>query len=328
MKDPKILYILIGAFCVFAIIAGIYAQFIDTNHGGLDISDNPNENLLQEPTQEEIKSDFNNLFNNTLNLGGFDTTGIQRNDATKQIVYSAYDIDESNDRYDINIHIPIINIRSELSNTLNQNTQQIFVNKANEILQNQDTTRKAIYSIDYTAYINSNILSLVIKSTLKEGSSAQRVIVQTYNYNLDTNAEASLVDLITLKRLNVDEVNTKIKQVVTQANQESETLKNMGYNEIYVRDLTSDIYSVDNAGAYFLGPNGNLYIVYAYGNSEFTSEMDIVMFGDLLDNTEQPDYSDTNEINTNETNTFINETALNDVDVNYINTNEVNAVTN
>ena len=56
----------------------------------------------------------------------------------------------------------------------------------------------------------------------------------------------------------------------------------MGYNEIYVRDLTSDIYSVDNAGAYFLGPNGNLYIVYAYGNSEFTSEMDIVMFGDLI----------------------------------------------
>ena len=68
--------------------------------------------------------------------------------------------------------------------------------------------------------------------------------------------------------------------------------------------------------------------MYAYGNSEFTSEMDIVMFGDLLDNTEQSDYSDTNEINTNETNTFINETALNDVDVNDINTNEVNAVTN
>lgn len=278
MKDPKILYILIGAFCVFAIIAGIYAQFIDTSLGDLNISNEPNENVIQEPTQDEIKTSFNSLFTNTLNLGGFDTTGIPKEDNTKDIVYSAYEIDENTDTYDINIHIPVINIRSELTNTLNQTTQQIFVNKANEILQNQDTTRKAIYSIDYTAYVNSNILSLVIKSTLKEGSSAQRVIVQTYNYNLDTDTEASLVDLITLKRLNVAEVNSKIRQVVTEANQESETLQNMGYNEIYVRDLTSDIYSVDNAGAYFLGPNGNLYIVYAYGNSEFTSEMDIILF--------------------------------------------------
>lgn len=278
MKDPKILYILIGAFCVFAIIAGIYAQFIDTSLGNLNISNEPNENVIQEPTQDEIKTSFNSLFTNTLNLGSFDTTGIPKEDNTKDIVYSAYDIDENTDTYDINIHIPVINIRSELTNTLNQTTQQIFVNKANEILQNQDTTRKAIYSIDYTAYVNSNILSLVIKSTLKEGSSAQRVIVQTYNYNLDTDTEASLVDLITLKRLNVAEVNSKIRQVVTEANQESETLQNMGYNEIYVRDLTSDIYSVDNAGAYFLGPNGNLYIVYAYGNSEFTSEMDIILF--------------------------------------------------
>ena len=48
-----------------------------------------------------------------------------------------------------------------------------------------------------------------------------------------------------------------------------------------MRDLTSDIYNVDNAGAYFLGPNGELYIVYAYGNSDFTSEMDIILFGEI-----------------------------------------------
>lgn len=43
MKNPKILYILVSLFCIFAIIAGIYAQFIDSNHGGLNISSNNEE---------------------------------------------------------------------------------------------------------------------------------------------------------------------------------------------------------------------------------------------------------------------------------------------
>ena len=278
MKNPKILYILISMFCVFAIIAGIYAQFIDADYGGLNLSENNNQNILNEPTQEEIKSEFNSLFTNTLNIGNFDTTGIPRIDNTKDIVYSAYDIDEDTETYELNMHIPVININSEVASSLNQNTQDIFVNEANEILQSQDTTIRNIYSIDYVAYINNNILSLVIRSTLKAGNSPQRVIIQTYNYNLETNEEASLIDLITIKMLNRDEVNAKIKQVVTAANEEDEALQSMGYDQIYIRDLESDIYTVDNAGAYFLGLNGELYIVYAYGNSEFTSKMDIVLF--------------------------------------------------
>ncbi len=278
MKDPRILYFLIGLFCIFAIVAGIYAQFIDADYGGLNFSDNQNENTVQELSQEEIKTNFNALFTNTLNLGDYDTTGILKINSTEDIVYSVYDIDEDTDYYELNMHIPLININSELAISMNQTTQEIFVSKANEVMQNQDASSKTIYSIDYTAYINSNILSLVIMSTLKEGNSAQRIIVQTYNYNLETNEEASLVDLITIKMLNSDEVNSRITQVVTEANAEDEALQNMGYNQIYVRDLTSNIYTVENAGAYFLGPSGDLYIVYAYGNSEYTSKMDIVYF--------------------------------------------------
>ena len=108
MKDPKVLYILISLFCIFAIIAGIYAQFIDADMGGLNIADEPAENVVPEPTQEEIKSHFSNLLTNTLNLGGFDTTGIQKQDMEKRYqlenerYYNLYNIrkeDESN--YDI-----------------------------------------------------------------------------------------------------------------------------------------------------------------------------------------------------------------------------------
>ncbi len=276
MKNPKVLYILISLFCIFAIIAGIYAQFIDSSPTGTGVAEEE-QNVIQEKTQDEIKSDFNDLFTNELNLGTFDTTGIQKNDQTQEIVYSL-STERVNEFCEINLNIPVINIRSDLSNTFNSMTQADFVNKANEVIQNTDSTKKIIYTVDYTAYINSNVLSVVIKSTLKEGNSAQRVIIRTYNYNLSTNQEASLIDLITMKRLNRDDVNNKIMQVVTAENQEAENLQSMGYNTVFVRDLASDMYNIDNAGAYFLGPNQELYIVYPYGNSEFTSEMDIILF--------------------------------------------------
>ncbi len=277
MKNPKIMYILISTFCIFAIIAGIYAQFIDSN----DSTNTSNQNVqneVLEKSQDEIKSEFNELFTNTLNLGGFDTTGIQKINNENDIVYSIYEIEETSDAYEVKMSIPVINIKNELTTTLNQITQANFVNKANEILQKTDTENKTIYTIDYVAYVNNNILSLIIRSTLKEGTSAQRVIIQTYNYNLSTNTKATLVDLINIKKLNKDEVNNKIIEVVTKANEEDEALQDMGYNQIFVRDLTSDMYNVDNAGSYFLGPNEELYIIYPYGNNEFTSKMDIVLF--------------------------------------------------
>ena len=278
MKNPKIMYILIIIFCIFAIVAGVYAQLTEGD-AEVDLANREQQNTIaSEKTQDELKSEIELLFTNTLNLGNFDTTGIAKINAEQNIVYEAITLEESNDRYEMNLHIPVINVRSELSNQLNQITQATFINKANEIIQDTESTIKTIYSIDYAAFVNNNILSLVIRSTLKEGDSAQRIIVQTYNYNLSTNQEASLVELLTLKRLNRGEVNNKILEVVTAADEADKALEAMGYNQVYIRDLASDIYTVDNAGAYFLGPNGELYIVYAYGNGEFTSKMDIVFF--------------------------------------------------
>ena len=279
MKNPNIMYILIGVFCVLAILAGIYAQFIDKDYGGLDLSaEDHNTVTEQDKSQVEIKDEFDKIFTNTLNLGNFDTTGIPKINGDNDIVYTVYEKLEMTDNYEVNIHIPIINIKSDLTTKLNNTTQTIFVDKANNVLQNTDPSNKSIYSIDYSAYVNGNILSVVIRSTLKESKSAQRIIIQTYNYNLATNTEASLIDLITQKQLNKDEVNKKIKEVVTEADAEDQALQNMGYNQVYIRDLTSDIYTVDNANGYFLGPEGRLYIVYAYGNGEYTSKMDIIEF--------------------------------------------------
>ena len=277
MKDPKVLYILISLFCVFAIVAGIYAQFIDPNYGGLNFAQVDNPDVVPGQTQEELRDRFNNLFTNTLNLNGFDTTGLQRIDNSEEIIFT-YNFENITDRYELRMNIPAFNIKSELANLINQQTQANFINKANTKMQDDTSTVMTLYNIDYTANINENILSLVIRATLKEGSTAQRTMVQTYNYNLETNEQVSLVDLITFKMLNAEEVNNTIMQVVTKANEEAETFQNMGYNDIFIRDLTSNIYNVNNASSYFLGPNGELYIVYAYGNDNLTSEVDIILF--------------------------------------------------
>lgn len=276
MKTPKALYILIAVFCIFAIIAGIYAQFIEGKNKHLN-NENEENTIVGEKNRETIKAEFNNLFTNTINLNGFDTTAIVKLKSDQEIIY-ALDKTESTDAYEINIHVPVVNIKSDVASSFNKVTQAVFANKANEILKKTNTETKTLYNIDYVAYVNENILSVVIKSTLKEGQSAQRVMVQTYNYNLTNGTEIKLNDLITRKALNKDEVNDKIKAVVKEADDEAKAVASAGYNEVFSRDLSSNMYTVENSGIFFLGNNQQLYIIYAYGNQNFTSEMDIVLF--------------------------------------------------
>ena len=279
MKNPKILYILIGALCFLAIIAGIYAQFFvkdeDKNNVIIPTGNQTPTEETGEKTQEEIKSQFISLFTNVLNTGNYDTSSISKIDASKDIVYSAYDIIENNDNYEVNIHLPVINISGEVPVGFNNITQTVFADKASEVLSNKG--EKIIYQVNYVAYINGDILSLAINSTLKEGSNPQRIMVQTYNYNLATGEEIQLVDILSQRNLVQSEVQNKITDTVTKAKEEAEILVQSGYS-VYSRDLNSDIYKLENISNYLLGANGELYIIFAYGNQNHTSEMDIILY--------------------------------------------------
>lgn len=279
MKKNKILYILIGAFCVLAIIAGVYAQFLvkgDKNDIIVPNFNNVEDNTVTEKTSEEIKNQFTNLFTNVLNSGNYDTSNIERINTEKDIVYSAYDIEEKKDNYEINIHLPVMNIKGEVPTNFNNITQTIFADKASDILSNKNS-KNTIYQINYVAYINENILSLIIEGTLKEGNNPQRVIVQTYNYNLATGEKVEINDLFLQKNLVQSEVQDKIYSIVEKEEEKAKVLMQSGYT-VYSRDISSEIYQISNISNYFLGPNGNLYIVFAYGNQNFTSEMDIVLY--------------------------------------------------
>ena len=280
MKNPKVIYILVGAFCVLAIIAGIYAQFFvkdeDKNNIILpNLNTTPDDQVVGK-TAEEIKTQFTALFTNVLNKGEYDTANIQKIVEQNDIVYSAYDIEDKKDNYEIDIHLPVMNIQGEVPASFNKITPEVFANKASEIINSQSTT-KILYQIDYVSYINGDILSLIIRATLKEGDNPQRVIVQTYNYNLATMQEVSFEDALSYRNLVQSEVQTKIQSTVQKAKEEAEILVQSGYT-VYNRDLNDSMYQLSNIANFFVGPNGDLYIVFAYGNEHHTAEMDIVLY--------------------------------------------------
>lgn len=203
--------------------------------------------------------------------------GVTKKDASKDIIYTIVSTKRvSENRYDIDLNIPIINILNNTSvENFNKKIQSLFVDKANDIIQN--ATQNTIYNIDYMAYVNTNILSLVIRSTLKEGNNPQRVIIQTYNYNLSTNEEMTLDQILEIKGLSTANVESVIESQIKIANEEADKLKRLGYN-VYTRDLTSSIYKTKNTDNYILGPNNKLYIIYPYGNANNTDEMDVIVF--------------------------------------------------
>ena len=162
-----------------------------------------------------------------------------------------------------------------MANEFNTEIKDIFEKKAKSIINSQNNN--VIYTVDYSAYVSNNILSLVVRSTLKEGSNnPQRDIVQTYNYDLTNQKKITIDDMLELKGITKKEANQTIKQEIKTVQQKVEELGKLGYS-VYARDYTSDMYSINNVTEFFMGENNVLYIIYAYGNLNNTSEMDVVV---------------------------------------------------
>ena len=81
--------------------------------------------------------------------------------------------------------------------------------------------------------------------------------------------------MLDIKELDAVQVRNKIINSVQDGIAKTQSLTILGY-DIYKRDINSDMYDIENSNNYFLGPNGKIYIIYAYGNMNYTSEKDIV----------------------------------------------------
>ncbi len=275
-KNKIIFFGLIILACIIALLIGIYTQFFyrysatDPLMIGINVG--------SEKTAEELaglQANFNGVFNNTLKTNGT-PTDVDKLEDTKAYVYSAYKFDNQDENYySVMAEIPIINIDSQKAQEINQEIRGSFYEKANEVMRQKN--EYTIYNVTYEAYINQDILSLVIKSSLKQGKQPEKVVIKTYNYSIPGKNVLSLLDLISLKKTTEDKVQSTINKEIKQADTKAKIIA-AEYGNVYERDLSSNIYKVPNVSNYFLTDDGYVYIVFAYGNNTYTNEMDIVIF--------------------------------------------------
>ena len=221
---------------------------------------------------EELEMNFDQLFTNSIE-GENDLSNSKKKDQEKPIVYTETEKKEAKvNNYDLEVHIPYINIDSEIADKYN-NEIQTFVQKTNEILNAENNN--AIYTVEYVATIQNDILSVMIRSNLKEGSSAQRLIIETYNYDLRNNKEISLEELLKVERLDVNDVQSQINDAIETEQRRVEDLQKLGYTR-YSRDTSSYIYKIENSNIFYMSPNA-IYILYPYGNENMTNDLDMII---------------------------------------------------
>lgn len=264
--------IAIVIICIVSIGIAVYKQFFKDEKIGVIFGISDEE---YDEEYDNLKSNFLNIFDNSFNVIQKYEKDVKKIKADKDLVLEGYSKQEQNDNYNVNVKIAYFNINSEIVKKFNNDIKNSFKEKASSIISSNE--KNIIYNVKYKAYQNNNILSLIVLSELKEGNSNQKIVIKTYNYNLDTGKEITIDELIEQKGINISSANSKIKEEIKLSQEENIKLKELGYNA-NVREPDSDVYKIQNAKTFFIGENGYLYIVYAYGNDELTSEMDVVIF--------------------------------------------------
>lgn len=271
-----VFFVVLALICILALCIGIYTQFFykyaATDPFLIGI------NLGAEKTKEEyalLEANFNGLFTNELKVNS-ESIDVEKIKGSNDIVYTAYDIKQEDETYySIDVKLPIININTSYIKELNQQIKTDFYESANSYMRQKEMN--VVYSVDYAAYINEQILSIVVKASLREGENPEKIIVKTYNYNMLEDKEVSLEDLITYKGTSVEFVQNTINDEIKTAYDNAVIIADQ-FGHMYDRDLKSDMYKVENTENYFLTQDGYVYVVYSYGNKEYTNVVDIIIF--------------------------------------------------
>lgn len=270
-KKLLFFYIFCIAFCVISIFIAMYIQFFSDENMKLAIGMN---NKLSEDEYNNLKSGFDQLFDNKLNKTTDATNSVLKQDNNKEVIFTGITKIETTETYDVDVKIPYINIDNEIISKYNQEIKSTFEDKLNSIIEKKKGN--VVYNVQYTAYINGDILSIMIRSNLKEGNNPQRVIIQTYNYDLNKNTEYTISEALNMRNIDEDTANNKIQSEIKSIQEQVKALADLGYT-IFDRNSNDDIYKVKNATEFFVGKDKYLYLIYAYGNYNNTSEMDLVI---------------------------------------------------
>ena len=92
---------------------------------------------------------------------------------------------------------------------------------------------------------------------------------------MEKNQNVEVKDILKNRDIEESIVENRIQSVIKKASDDAEKMAESGY-KVYKRELDDNIYKIENIQNFIQGPNGELYIIFAYGNNNETSEMDII----------------------------------------------------
>lgn len=211
----------------------------------------------EEPIDvEKLEEQFAELYNNNEN----------------EYISTLYRIEESKTgKYKIEANIPYVNSSIDIDGKINKEIHNLFAKKLLDIYNNSE--KYSLLTIDYTSSVSNNILSIAIKCLLKEGNNAQRTIIKTYNLDIENQKEISLVDVLSTNKQ--QEIQEQINQKIITEIKREQVIEEQGYN-VYKRNPNDSIYLLENAAEFYIN-NNILYIIYSYGNKNYTSTVDLII---------------------------------------------------
>ena len=256
------LFIIIAILiCVLSLCIGVYAQFFYKYSESDPFMFGFTTSAKEEEEITKLISDFDNIFTNELISNN--NVNIQKIDNSQNIVYNLSETKENSEgEYNINAIIPCININTDTAKQMNEDIENNFSNEIAKIKANTEIYK--VYTVNYIAYLNGDLLSIAIRSTYYEQEAAQIMNIKTYNYNLNNNSKATLSDIMKAKGLKPENVQKEINRELKELDVNDSKIE---YSAIR-RDLNSDMYKIEKTDTFLVSNDGDIYIIYNYGTKK------------------------------------------------------------
>lgn len=256
------LFIIIAILiCVLSLCIGIYAQFFYKYSESDPFMFGFTTSAKEEEEITKLISDFDNIFTNELVSNN--EVNVQKIDNNQKIVYNLSETTENSEgEYNINAIIPCININTDTAKQMNEDIENNFSNEIAKIKGNTEIYK--VYTVNYIAYLNGDLLSVAIRSTYYEQEATQITNIKTYNYNLNNNSKATLSDIMKAKGLKPENVQKEINRELKELDANDSKIE---YSAIR-RDLNSDMYKIDKTDTFLVSNDGDIYIIYNYGTKK------------------------------------------------------------
>ncbi len=268
-------FVIVILLCILSLSIGIYAQvfyrYSDTDPFMLGIGIGRTQDAAEIT---KLKNEFDTIFTNDIS-GQASSNNIKKKSSEKNIVYTAQtSTQKEENKYNISATIPKININSTEAEKINAQIEVDYVDKIEEIIEN--STEYTDYSVVYKAYLNEDLLSLIIKETIREGQTPQSAKIKTYNYNLNNNTQVSINDIIKAKQYEAKDLQKEIDAEIKELNEKDKDITSQ--YSVKLRDVNNSMYKIENTENFIVNAEGYLYIIYAYGNTENTNKIDLIIF--------------------------------------------------